>query len=92
MCKPRNAVLVGVDRAQAIADHLAWLNGRWPSEMLRQLDRRPHDADSPIARWSLAHSRRLAVVRFLRYRTPGKFRLDYAPPLIDDLSDAVAGG
>ena len=91
MCNQLSAVLVGAERAQAIADHLAWLNGRLPSEMLRQLDQRPHDADSPIAHWSRMHSRRLAVLRFARYRKRVR-RMDNAPPLIDDLSDSADGG
>ena len=89
--EPLNAVLVGEDRARAISEHLAWLNGRWPSEMLRELDWRPHDADSPIAMWSRKHSRLQALLRFTRFRKRRACRMDDGPPLIDDLDDVAAG-
>jgi hypothetical protein len=52
--------LKGYERFLVIKEHLAWLNGRWPSEAIKALEQDVRGGDSPIAQWTREHSAEIA--------------------------------
>lgn len=84
----RSRELVGYERTQVVDEHLAWLNGRLPSEALRQLEQDTRHGDSPIATWARGHRFALAHRRIWtrggRNTKAGDVD-DDAPPLIDEV-------
>lgn len=90
--EPHSRILVGHERSLVVDEHMRWLNGRWPSAALRDLDHDPRVGDSPIASWSRGHSHALAVARsrvanVAESRNRKRFdRQDDAPPLIDEVT------
>lgn len=89
--EPHSRVLLGCERTQVVSEHLRWLNGRAPSQALRELDHNPREGDAPIAIWSrgnrLAQARRRSRIGWGSGSNRKRFdRADDAPPLIDEVT------
>jgi len=59
-----NRELVGVERETAIKEHLKWLNGRMPSQAIRDCEREPVEVVQPL--WDRVLTRK-------RHKRTGKY-------------------
>lgn len=89
--EPHSRELLGYERSVVVQEHMRWLNGRLPSQALRDETADPRLADTPIAIWTRGHSHALAQSRAWRNRgDDGKprqeeRRFEAVPKLIDEV-------